>query len=95
MPHIDFSISPTQKLKIDLLLGYMFAPEADAIGGGHNRGLLFTWWNKYTFAEKILSQRDKLTGHLLIELMQPGDYYTDAQQDDTAAFLRLELSYGF
>lgn len=95
MPHIDFSISPFKKYKADLLLGYMFAPEADAAGGGHNRGLLFTWWNKYTIKEGMFSKNDKLSGHVLIELMQPGNYYTDAQQDDLAAFLRAELSYSF
>lgn len=96
MPHVDFSISPIDKLKIDLLLGYMWAPEADAVGGGHNRGWLFTWWNKYTLAEGLLSEKDKLFGHVLVELMEPGDYYSQAQRDeDIAAFLRFELSYSF
>jgi hypothetical protein len=95
MPHIDFSISPCKSLKSDLLLGYMFAPTADGLGGGNNRGLLFTWWNRFTIKEKMLSDRDKLTGHFLFELVQPGDYYNDEQQDNTATFLRLELSYAF
>lgn len=95
MPHIDFSISPMKKLKSDLLLGYMFAPSNDSPAGGHNRGLLFTWWNKFTLKEKMLSDRDKLTGHFLVELMQPGDYYTSNQRDHTASFIRLEISYAF
>ena len=83
------------KLKMDFLLGYMFAPEADAVGGGNNRGLLFTWWNKYTLKEKMFSENDKLFGHVLVELMQAGDYYGEDQQDELAAFLRFELSYSF
>ena len=95
MPHIDFSISPMKNLKSDFLLGYMFAPENDGLGSGHNRGLLFTWWNKFTIADQLFSQRDKLTGHVLFELMQPGDYYDSAQRDNTATFLRFELNYAF
>ncbi|MCK4565035.1 MAG: hypothetical protein KAU94_10230, partial [Verrucomicrobia bacterium] len=48
MPHIDFSISPMKNYKADFLLGYMFAPQDNGPGGGHNRGLLFTWWNRFT-----------------------------------------------
>ncbi|VGO18447.1 alginate export family protein [Pontiella sulfatireligans] len=95
MPHIDFSISPFERLKMDFLLGYMFAPEDDGVGGGHNRGLLFTLWNKFTIGEGMFSEKDKLTGHLLIELMQPDDYYSSNQENETAAFIRAELSYAF
>ena len=95
MPHIDFSISPMKNYKADFLLGYMMAPEDDGPGTGNIRGLLFTWWNKFTLKEKMLSDRDKLTGHVLFELMQPGSYYTSAQRDNTATFLRFELNYAF
>lgn len=95
MPHIDFSISPMKNYTADFLLGYMFAPEADGLGGGNNRGLLFTWWNKFILKEQLFSDRDKLTGHFLFELMQPGDYYSSTQQDNTATFVRLELNYAF
>lgn len=95
MPHIDFSISPLEKYKADFLLGYMLAPEDDGPGNSNVRGLLFTWWNKFTLREKMLSERDKLTGHVLFELVQPGAYYTAAQRDHTATFLRFELNYAF
>ena len=95
MPHVDFSISPMKNLKSDLLLGYMFAPEDNGPGNSNVRGLLFTWWNKFTIKEQLFSQRDKLTGHVLFELMQPGAYYTAAQRDNTATFLRFELNYAF
>lgn len=95
MPHLDFTICPTEKLKTDLLLGYMFAPEADAVGGGDQRGWLFTCNNTFTLGEKMLSEHDKLTGHLLLELLDPSNYYNDTQQDDMAIFARVELNYSF
>jgi hypothetical protein len=95
MPYIDFSISPLKKLRIDLLLGYMWAPEDNGAGGGNDRGLLITCKNNFTLKEKLFTPKDKLSGHLLFEFMEPGNYYTDDQQDHTAAFLRAELSYSF
>jgi hypothetical protein len=95
MPHVDFSISPTKNYKCDLLLGYMLAPTDNGTGGGHDRGLLFTWWNRFTIKEQLFTQKDKLTGHLLLELMDPGDYYTGTQRDHTAIFTRAEISYSF
>ncbi|VGO13232.1 hypothetical protein PDESU_01788 [Pontiella desulfatans] len=95
MPHVDLSISPIEKLKCDLLLGYMFAPGKSGPGDGRERGWLFTWWNKYTLMENLLSDKDKLFGHVLIELFEPGDFYTEAQQENLASFVRFELSYSF
>ncbi len=95
MPHVDFSIAPCKGYKTELLLGYMFAPEDDGAGGGHNRGWLFTWWNHFTIAEKLFCQTDKLGGHFLLELMDPNDYYTGDQRQHTAVFARAELSYSF
>jgi hypothetical protein len=95
MPHIDFSISPCKSLKSDFLLGYMYAPTQNGLGEGKNRGLLFTWWNRFTLMENIYSDHDKLTGHLLLEIFEPGNYYSNDQQDHTASFARAELNYSF
>ena len=95
MPHIDFSIWPMKNYEAKFLLGYMFAPQDNGTGGGNNRGLLFTWWNKFTIKEQLFTQKDKLTGHLLLELMDPGNYYTGTQRDHTAIFTRAEISYAF
>lgn len=95
MPHVDFTILPHEKLKTSLLLGYMFAPEADAIGGGHNRGFLATLWNRFTIKENMWADGDKLSGHVLLEVMDPGNYYSDAQREHTAIFGRVELNYSF
>ncbi len=95
MPHIDFTFHPHERLKTSLLLGYMFAPEKDAIGGGRNRGLLATIWNRFTIKENMWTEGDKLSGHVLFEVMDPGNYYTDDQQKHTALFGRVELNYSF
>ncbi|MBN2684323.1 MAG: hypothetical protein JXR40_03510 [Pontiellaceae bacterium] len=95
MPHVDFSISPIKGLKTDLLLGYMMAPENDGLGGGHNRGLLFTCKNSFTLKEGLFSESDSLSGHLLFEIFEPDDYYNGSQQDRTASFARAELTYSF
>jgi len=95
LPHVDFTFCPVKKLKTSLLVGYMFAPEADAVGGGHHRGLLATLWNRFTIRENLFSDGDKLFGHVLCEIMDPGNYYTDSQQNHTAFFGRIELSYSF
>jgi hypothetical protein len=93
MPYVDFEVTPSSVYRTKVLAGYMFAPEEDGSGGGSHRGLLFTWWNYFNLAEKILGSKDKLTGHLLLELVNPGDYYLNDR--DTAIFARWELMYTF
>ena len=95
MPYVDFSIAPMKKLQTDLLLGYMWAPEDSGAGGGHDRGWLFTFKNTFTLKENLFTQKDRLGGHLLLELMEPGAYYTKDQRGHTASFLRAELNYSF
>lgn len=94
LPHVDFSISPCTFYQADFLLGYMMAPEKDT-GLGSERGLLFTWWNKFTIKEKIFSDVDKLAGHVLLEVFDPGDYYAANLEGDTACFFRVDLTYSF
>jgi hypothetical protein len=92
MPHLDFTFVPTEGLKTDAMLGYMLAPEEDGPGTGDERGILGVLWNRFTLGEKLLSERDKLTGHLLLEVLDPGDYYNVS---DLAYFARWEISYAF
>lgn len=93
MPHLDLELSPTPWYKAELMLGYMMAPEDNGPGGGNNRGLLFTWWNKFKLGEKLLTGSDKLTGHLLLEVLNPGNYYDDLSHN--AVFARWEFMYAF
>jgi hypothetical protein len=93
MPYLDFEVTPSSAYRAKVLLGYMMAPEEDGSGGGDERGLLFTWWNYFTIGEKLLTGKDKLSGHLLLEVVDPGDYY--ASDQETAIFARWEFLYTF
>lgn len=95
MPHVDWTFHPHEKVKTSLLLGYMFAPEEDGIGNGDERGFLATLWNRFTLKENMWAEGDKLSGHVLVEAMDPGDYYTEDQQNHLALFGRVELNYSF
>jgi len=95
MPYINFSISFIEKIKTDLMIGYMWAPEDNGAGEGKDRGLLVTFKNSFTLKEKLFTSKDKLFGHLLFEFLEPGNYYTDKQRDHTASFFRADLSYSF
>lgn len=94
MPHAGVRVHPLDKLRTDLMLGWMMAPEKTGPGGGRNRGMLATLWNRFTLRENWLAQNDRLFGHVLLEVLEPGNYYR-AEQRHTAFFARLELSYSF
>lgn len=94
MPHAGVSLSPLKWLRTSAMVGYMFAPEEDGPGGGDERGLLAVLKNEFTFGENLLMHKDKLTGHLWLEVLEPGNYY-DTQESDTAVFARWEIAYAF
>lgn len=92
MPHVGFTMNPFAKMKTTASVGYLYAPEDDGPGSGHERGWLGTLKNEFTLAENWLRAKDKLTGHLWLEVLEPGDYY---KVDDLALFARWELNYLF
>jgi hypothetical protein len=92
MPHIDFSLVPTDWLKTKLLVGYMFAPEKNGPGGGSERGFITTLRNDFTIKEGLFAKKDAVKGHVVLEFLDPGNYYNE---DSVAGFARLELSYAF
>ena len=94
MPHAGVSLSPVKWLKTSVMVAYLFAPEKDGPGDGDERGFLCTLKNEFTVGENLLSHKDKLAGHLLVEVLEPGNYY-DTQKSDTAVFARWELVYSF
>lgn len=95
MPHVDWTFFPHEKVKTSLMLGYMFAPEENGIGGGDERGFIATLWNRFTLKENMLTDGDKLSGHILFEAVDPGNYYSEDQQNNLALFGRVELNYSF
>lgn len=92
LPYVDLSIAPAPWLKVTALVGQMSAPEKNGPGGGSTRGLLATLRADFTIARGVLTGRDLLTGHMLVEVLEPGSYY---RVDDTAYFARWELAYAF
>jgi hypothetical protein len=92
MPNLGLTLKPRGWLKLSAFGGYMLAPEDDGPGGGDERGWLGVVKSEFTLREKLLGKRDKLTGHLWLEVLEPGDYYN---VDDTAWFARWQLVYEF
>lgn len=92
MPRLQLSLAPAKRIKATAMAGYMMALEKDGPGGGEERGWLGVLKTEFTLGEKLLLPKDKLTGHLWVEVVEPGNYY---KVDDTALFARWELAYAF
>ena len=95
MPHAGVSMSPTAWLKTSAMVAYLNAPEKDGPGTGDERGWLEVVKGEFTIAQGLLAKgerKDKLSGHVWLEVLQPGDYYTE---DTTAYFARWQLMYEF
>lgn len=91
-PSVEVSATPCAPWKTTASLYYLSALEKDGSGGGRERGWLAKWRNEFTLAENWLAKKDKLTSHILLEALDPGDYYT---VDDTAVYARWEVAYAF
>jgi len=47
---------------------------------------------EFTIGENLLVSKDKLSGHLWLEVLDPGNYY---KVNDTAHFARWQMVYEF
>ena len=92
MPHLDYIFSPAKWLKTTLSANYLYAPENDGPGPGQERGMLYVVKNEFTIASNLLREKDLLTAHLWLEVLEPGNYYNT---DQTAYFARWQVSYMF
>ncbi len=92
MPYAEVSFTPCKWFKGTAMAGYMMAPENDGPGEGDVRGWLYVAKGEFTLAKGLLHKRDKLTGHLWLEVFEPDDYYNVT---DTGFFARWELMYAF
>lgn len=91
-PNVGVTVTPAKWLKTTAAVYHLSAFEADGAGGGKERGWLGNLKNEFVLAENKWLPKDKLTAHLWLEVLEPGDYYS---QDDTALFARWELMYAF
>ena len=73
--------------RVKATVGQLFAPERDGAGGGDERGWLGTFF--YSFP---LSSANGITGHLFLDVLEPGDYYVS---DKTAYFFRWQVNFAF
>lgn len=92
MPYAEISVTPCKWFKGTAMAGYMMAPEDDGPGPGDVRGWLYVAKGEFTLYKGLLHKRDKLTGHLWLEILDPEDYYRVA---DVCYFARWQLMYEF
>ena len=92
LPYLVADCKPSDGSKLNALAGPMYAPEKNGPGGGNERGWLGTVRLDMDLASSLLTKKDKLSGHITVEVLDPGDYYNVRR---TAHFARWELSYAF
>jgi len=85
MPYLGLDIPCSQNVSLNLIGGYMLAPEEDGPAGGDERGLLGTAWFNFKL-------NDIWSGHVLAEFVDPGNYYN---VEDTAHFVRVQFMCKF
>jgi hypothetical protein len=92
MPYVGAAFSPTRWLRTSALAAYLGADRADGVGDNTDRGFLYAAKAEFTIMNDILVRRDSLTGHVQVEMLDPGDYYAS---DNEAYFMRWQLLYAF
>ncbi len=92
MPNLGVALKPLSWLKTSAMVAYLRANEKDGPGGGAERGWLGVIKGEFDIRQKILTSKDKLSAHLWLEVLEPGDYYN---VNDTAYFARWQLMYEF
>ncbi len=92
--NFGWSCDPTKKLSLHTDYNLLFCDnnQSDDLGdrfskSGCLRGHLFAGLLKYKFNKYV-------SGHLIGEILLPGDYYTD-RSNDVALFLRYQLVFAF
>lgn len=98
-PHLEIGLRKNRMCGLAIQAGPLMALENTGPGAGHDRGAFASArWDfplSSGLAGKIFGlgeTRDRLFGHLLAEVLDPGDYY---RVDATAYFLRWEVTYLF
>ena len=75
-----------------LAAGPVFAVEPNGAGGGSDRGWLYTAQYTFPLLAGFKDGRGKTAGCLLLELLDPGDYYLS---EHTAYFFRWQITVAF
>lgn len=85
-PELMFTFQPTDKLTQSFRYLYYLAEEKTGPGGGDERGHNIQSLTNYVFTKNM-------SGHILVEWLEPGNYYAD--DADGALFARFQLMYTF
>ena len=93
-PSVETGVGFAPGHKVYASAGPMYAAVEDDLGGGN--GDLYGWLGvaRYDFPlwKKIFGKRGELFGHVMVEVLDPGDYYTS---DKWAYFLRWQVTARF
>lgn len=91
-PHISAGGKSDSGHSLSLSAGTMHAEERNGAGSGRHRGDLYTAQWGFPLCKGFKNGAGKTTGHIRLELFNPGDYYTS---DHTAYYLRWEVLVTF
>ncbi|MDP8246368.1 MAG: alginate export family protein [Candidatus Hinthialibacter antarcticus] len=86
IPEAMITVKPTKQWTQSLRYLYFMADEDTGPGSGDERGQNIQLLTNYVFTQNI-------SGHILFEWFDPGDYYADGADD--AIFTRFQLMYKF
>lgn len=86
IPEVQLSVQPTDKLTQSIRYLYFLADEDTGPGDGDERGHNVQLLTHYVFNQY-------LSGHILFEWFDPGDFYASGADD--ALFARFQLLYRF
>ncbi len=91
-PHLQVGCVPARGMNLVASVGPLMAERKNGPGDGDLRGWLgIARWD-FPLGSDLLAKGDALRGHLLAEVLDPGDYYNVSS---TSYFLRWELLYSF
>jgi len=93
-PHVATGVEMGPGHKLGSSLGPMYTATEDGLGGGDGnlRGWLAIVRYDFPLIKNIFGKRGELYGHVMAEVMDPGDYYTS---DQWAYFLRWQIDAKF
>jgi hypothetical protein len=86
LPEFMLTVKPTDRLTQSIRYLYFMADRSNGPGDGNERGHNFQWITNYIFNKN-------LTGNVVVEWFEPGDYYLD--NADGALYARYQFIYSF
>jgi hypothetical protein len=85
--------APYSKGTLSAMIGQLESPESNGPGGGHHKGLYAGASFGFALPSPKITAKDSAKGHLVAEMLEPGDYYTSERE--TGYFFRWEIQYTF